>query len=108
MAAKSRIMYLEKKEGGQTGPAWIGRVSFSKTGQTLYYRGRSFQSSKGTGIEGNYHDVETGEEWWISGPKRRGGDRLWGNSEIEIDEDVREEYWTTIRGRPSRRERTTA
>jgi hypothetical protein len=44
--------------------------------------------------------VETGEDYWISGPKRRGGDALYGGSApIEIDEDVREEYWRDIRAR---------
>jgi hypothetical protein len=43
---KSRIMYIEPKAGGLTGPGRIGRVTFSKTGATLYYRGRSFQSLK--------------------------------------------------------------
>ena len=29
---KSRIMYIESKAGGLTGPARIGRVTFSKSG----------------------------------------------------------------------------
>ena len=41
----------------------------------------------------------TGAEFWISGCKKRGGDRLYGGV-IEIDEDVREEYWVSIRGMP--------
>ncbi len=37
----SRIMYVELKSGyGDNGPAWIGRVTFSNTRRTLYYRGR--------------------------------------------------------------------
>jgi len=34
---KSRIMYIESKAGGLTGPARIGRVTFSKSGATIYY-----------------------------------------------------------------------
>jgi hypothetical protein len=31
-------MYIELKTGYQdNGPAWIGRVKFSKTGQTIYF-----------------------------------------------------------------------
>ena len=75
---QSRIMYIEDKSTGLTGPARIGRVSFSKTGRTLYYRGRSFQSLKGAGFKANYYDIETGEEFWISGPRKDGGDRLYG------------------------------
>lgn len=106
---QSRIMYLEDKSGGLTGPARIGRVSFSKTGRTLYYRGRSFQSLKGAGFKSNYYDIETGEEFWISGPRKDGGDRLYGEpAAIAIDDDVREEYWTEIRGHPSRASETIA
>src|SRR5687767_14955310 len=95
-------MYIENKSGGLEGPARIGRVSFSKTGRTLYYSGRKFQSLAGRGFKANYFDVETGDEYWISGCKKRVGDRLYGGDlDVEIDDDVREEYWTTIRGRPA-------
>ena len=96
-----RIMYIERKAGNVTGSGRIGRVTFSKTGRTLYYRGHKFQSLKGAGFKSNYYDVETGEDYWISGPKRRGGDALYGgNAPVEIDEDVREEYWRDIRKQP--------
>jgi hypothetical protein len=78
-------------------------VSFSKTGATLYYRGKSFQSLKGRGFKSNYFDVETGEPYWISGPRRDGGDQLYAtNVPVEVDEDVREEYWTKIRKRSAK------
>ena len=100
---KPRIMYIERKAGSLTGPARIGRVTFSQTGRTLYYRGQRFQSLKGMGFKSNYYDVETGEDYWISGPKRDGGDALYGGSTpIEIDDDVREEYWRDIRRRPEK------
>jgi hypothetical protein len=94
-----RIMYIEDKSGGLSGPGRIGRVHFSKTGKSVYYAGRTFQSLKGRGFKANYFDVETGDEFWISGCKKRGGDQLYGGV-VEIDEDVREEYWTSIRGMP--------
>jgi hypothetical protein len=95
---ESRIMYIECKPDGLSGPARIGRVSFSQTGKTLYYNDRAFQSSKG-GYKTNYFDVETGERFWISGCKKAGDDTLYPGI-IEIDEDVREEYWLEIRQRP--------
>ncbi|MES1201179.1 MAG: 1-deoxy-D-xylulose-5-phosphate synthase [Pseudomonadota bacterium] len=97
-AKKTRIMYLENKSGGLNGPAWIGRVSFSKTGKSLSYRGRTFQSLKG-GYKANYFDVETGEQFWISGPRKDGQDRLYPESTqaVAIDADVAEEYWRVIR-----------
>jgi hypothetical protein len=84
-----------------TGPARIGRVTFSRTGATMYYQGKSFERLKAKGFKSNYYDIETGEHYWISGPKRRGGDALYAtNINAEIDEDVREEYWTQIRNQP--------
>lgn len=95
-------MYIERKAGELSGPARIGRVSFSNTGKTLYYNGRKFEKLKGRGYKANYVDVESGEEYWISGCKKQGGDRLYRGT-IDIDDDVREEYWTTIRAMPSRK-----
>lgn len=91
---KSRIMYLELKTGyNDNGPAWIGRVRFSKTGQTIYYRGKSLRRIPGGGISANYRDVETDEQYWISGIKKNREDRHWaGAGPVEIDEDVRAEY----------------
>lgn len=97
---KSRIMYIEYKGEGIAGPARIGRVTFSKTGKTIYYDGKSFQSLKGTGFKANYYDIETGEDYWISGCRKDGQDRLYSGS-IVIDEDAKEEYWTMIRKLPS-------
>lgn len=96
-------MYMEYKGSDLTGPARIGRVTFSKTGRTLYYGGKSFRSLKGAGFKSNYYDVETNEQYWISGPRKDGKDRLYGERvPIEIDEDVREEYWRDIRGMPEK------
>jgi hypothetical protein len=44
--------------------------------------------------------VATRDEYWISGPKRDGADHLYGKrGHAEIDDDVREEYWKSIRKR---------
>lgn len=96
---KSRIMYVERKGGGLTGPARIGRVSLSKTGKTLYYDGHELQSAKGLHLKANYVEVETGERFWVSGCRRDGHDTLYSGV-VEIDDDVRVEYWTRIRERP--------
>lgn len=107
-AAKSgRIMYIECKAGTLNGEARIGRVTYSKTGSTLYYRGQTFQSLKGA-YKSNYFCLETREPYWISGPKRRGGDRLYISSlPVTIDADARVEYWRDIRGQPERIEDET-
>lgn len=102
-----RILYIEDKSKGLVGPARIGRVSYSKTGCTIYYGGKSLQSLKGA-YKANYFDVETGDRYWISGPKKRGGDRLYkSNLPVEIDEHVREEYWVEIRRLPEEKHRAS-
>ena len=92
--ASTRIMYIELKTGyADDGPAWIGRASFSKTGQTVYYRGKTLRANGGRGVSGNFYDVKTGEEYWVSGVKRDGSDRHWaGSGRVHIDDDVRAEY----------------
>jgi hypothetical protein len=103
---KSRIMYIERKEESLNGPARIGRVHYSKTGATLYYGKQSFRSIKG-GYKANYYDVATGDDYWISGCHKNGADRLYkSNLPIEIDEDVRVEYWLTIRNLPAKSSQT--
>ena len=96
---RSRIMYIEDKSSEISGPARIGRVTFSKTGKSIYYRGRLFQTLAGYGSKANYFDAATGDHFWISGCKKNGQDRLYGGT-VEIDDDVREEYWTNIRKQP--------
>jgi hypothetical protein len=109
-----RIMYFENKSGSSPGsdpglvrPARIGRVSFSKTGRSLYYNGKTFRSLSGAGFKANFYDVESGEHYWISGPKKNGEDGLYGPRPTPIDQDVREEYWTKIRKLPDTKGRKT-
>ena len=109
----TRIMYIENKSAGPPGlqgfegPAQIGRVTFSKTGRSLYYKGRTFRSLNGAGFKANYYDVDSRERYWISGPKKNGEDGLYGPRPTPIDDDVREEYWTLIRKQPEKKNRKT-
>lgn len=91
---KRRVMYVENKDGDIDGvPARIGWVSFSKTGLSVYYRGRTLKRTKGRGIRGNYRDEETGEEFWVSGLKGRGSNVHWAEpTKVTIDGDARDEY----------------
>ena len=89
---KRRLMYIENKNGTILGSdARIGWVTFSKTGRTVYYAGKSFLVAKG--ISGNHIDEESGEEYWISGVKKRGSNVHYAESaSFVIDEDAREAY----------------
>jgi hypothetical protein len=98
---ESRIMYIERKAGNLNGKARIGRINFSNTGKTNYYNDLTFQSLKGSGFKANYICLETEEVYWISGCKKDGKERLYGERlPIEIDDDIRLEYWTEIRNLP--------
>ena len=104
-AKKTRIMYIEDKSEGLNGSARIGRVTMSKSGRSLHYGGRTFQSLGGQGFKANYFDVDTGDHFWISGPRKDGRDRLYDGSSkpVEIDADVSDEYWREIREAPPAR-----
>jgi len=101
--SKVWVTYIERKAGNLTGPARVGRVTYSKTGATIYYQGKEFRSLKGAGFKANYYEVKTGDEYWISGPRQDGNDALYAtNVATEIDSDVNDEYWTQIRKRPTK------
>ena len=90
-----RVMYIENKDGLIDGKnARIGWVTFSKSGQTVYYRGRALQKNRGHGIRGNFFDTETGEEYWISGVKTRGSNVHPAEPApaVQIDPDALDEY----------------
>ncbi len=91
-------MYVELKSGyADNGPAWIANIAFSKSGQTIYFDGKALRSSKGCGIGSNYHDVKTGEEYWVSGIKKNEQNRHWaGGGIVEIDKECVAGYLEAI------------
>ena len=108
MRPTSRIMYIEDKSQGLVGAAVIGRVSFSKSGSSIHYKGRTFRTLAGRGSKANYIEVGTGAVFWISGCRKDGADRLYnGGPPVLIDDDVREVYWAVIRNKPDQIGRTT-
>ena len=91
--SRSKIMYIEDKSGGLEGEARIGRVYLSKSGKTFYYRGLRFQSLKGSCYKANYFETDSGDHYWISGPRKDQNDRLYGgNQGVIVDNDVKNEY----------------
>ena len=86
------LKYIELKTGyADNGPAWIGKVKISRTGTTLYFNDHAFQ--KYNGISGNFVDIESGEEYWISGVKKDGQDRHWaGHGKVMIDQKIVDDY----------------
>ena len=86
------LRYIELKSGySDNGPAWIGRVKISRTGNTIYFNDHAFR--KYNGISGNYIDIESDDEYWISGVKKDGSDRHKnGSGKISIDKKIVAEY----------------
>jgi len=93
---KTHLKYIELKSGydADNGPAWIGKVEFSKSGKTVYFNGHAFHGN-GHGI---CMDIETREIYWISGVKKNKQDRYpWArNGKIMIDRKVIDEYLSII------------
>lgn len=90
------IKYIELKTGyNDDGPAWIGKVKISRSGNTIYFNDHAFQKHRG--ISGNFIDIESGDEYWISGVKKNGEDRHWvGNGKIVIDSQIVPEYLSIV------------
>jgi len=100
-----RIMFVQLKTGFNTGvgPCWIGRVRFTKTWRTAYFHGRTLRRTTGTAyanMDANFRDVESGEEFWISGPKRDRTDARYSHQHPVVEEDVQLEYEAFLGGAP--------
>ncbi|MEC5386002.1 hypothetical protein VVD49_09715 [Uliginosibacterium sp. H3] len=95
----SMLRYIELKSGfGDRGPAWIARVQLSRSKTTVYFNGRALKKAKGGGISGNYFDLESGEEYWVSGIKKNGEDRhSTGSGPVLVEATAVEEH-LSLRG----------
>lgn len=89
---KTELIYVELKSGdNDNGPAWIGNGIFNRTRRTVYFNGQVLRRSHG--VAGNHVDLETGDEYWISGVKKNGTDRHWaGAGPVKIDRGVVADY----------------
>ena len=88
------LIYVELKTGcGDRGPAYIGFGEYSKSRKTVYFNDQAFQSCKGRGIGANFYDLESEDEYWISGVKNKGGDRhSAGGGIISVDQDALQDF----------------
>ena len=74
---------------------------FSKTWRTAYFRDRTLHRVTGTyraNHDSNFYDVETGEGYWISGPKRDQTDGRYSNRQPLVDDDARDAYTAFLGG----------
>ena len=100
-AMADRVMFVQLKTGHDTdkGPAWISRVRFSKSWQTAYWHGKTLRRGRGM-FDANFYDVDTGEEYWLSGPHRDRADIRYSGIRPLIDDDVRPAYEVFLHGDP--------
>jgi len=96
-------MYVQLKTGHDTdqGPAWITRVRFTKSWRTVYVRDRTLRRVTGTAganADSNFYDVESGERYWVSGPKRDRTDGRYSRRQPTVDPDVQSEYDAFLAG----------
>lgn len=94
-------MFVQLKTGHDidTGPAWISRVRFSRTWRTAYWHGRTLRRWQGV-HDSNFVDVETDEEYWLSGPRRDRADTRYSAVRPEVDDEVRLAYERFLGGAP--------
>jgi hypothetical protein len=91
---KTELKYVELITNyNHNGPAWIGQIAFSKSGKTLYFNGKAFQRIGSSRTTGNFYDIETMEEYWISGVKKDMSDRhQFGSGKIYVEERILPDY----------------
>ena len=93
------VMFVQLKTGHDVdkGPAWISMIRFSDTWKTAYWHGRTLRRWSGL-FDANFFGVETGEEYWISGPHRDRRDARYSTIEPTVDDDARAPYEAFLQG----------
>ena len=95
---RTELKYIELINGfSHDGPAWIGLISFSKSGKTVYFDGKAFQRVGSDRTAGNFYDIESGDEYWISGVKKNMTDRhKFGGGKIFVEKRILSKYLKVI------------
>ncbi|MFF3744991.1 hypothetical protein [Streptomyces kronopolitis] len=74
-------------------------MDFSKTWKTAYFQGRTLRRATGLGLfDANFYDVETDEEFWLSGPKRDRSDTRYGPEGPTVEEGAAVAYREFLQG----------
>ena len=94
-----RVMFVQLKTGygSDQGPCWVSVVRFNRSWKTAYWHGKTLRRSSAL-LDGNFFDVDTDEEYWVSGPHRDRRDTRYSNVTPDIDEDARAAYEAFLNG----------
>jgi hypothetical protein len=104
---RQRLMYLEAKGPKATkDSARICRMTQVKLGHMIYHADKAFIPQRNRGSGANFVETHTGDPYWISPCRKDGCDSL-DQRVVQIDEDVRDEYWTNVRGMPEQANQPT-
>ncbi len=93
-----RVIYVQLKTGHDSdrGPAWVSWVDFSRTWNTAYFNGHTLRRAQG--LDANFVDTDTGDEYWLSAPKRDRTDRRYTNVRPTVTDDAKEPYEAFLQG----------
>ena len=94
-----RVMFVQLKSGHDIdrGPAWISVVHFNRSWRTALWHGKTLRRASGM-FDANFYDVETQEQYWMSGPHRDQRDVRYSAVRPTVDEDAREAYEAFLDG----------
>jgi hypothetical protein len=98
-AVADRVMFVQLKTGHNTdkGPCWISVVRFNRSWKTAYWHGKTLRRWPGM-FDANFHDIDTKEEYWVSGPHRDRADTRYSSINPTVDDDAREAYQAFLSG----------
>jgi hypothetical protein len=93
-----RVMFVQLKTGHKddNGPCWISVVRFNRSWKTACWHGKTLR--RRPGIDGNFYDIDTDEEYWVSGPHRDRADSRYSRVNPRVDDDAREVYQAFLAG----------
>ncbi len=95
---RRRLMFVQLKTGfdADRGPSWICWVDFTKSWKTARFHGKELRRFRSANA--NFVDVNTHENYWLSGPKRDQSDLRYGPGKPIVDEDALEAYEVFLKG----------
>jgi hypothetical protein len=99
-AVPDRVMFVQLKTGYQVdrGPAWISVVHFNRSWKTARWHGKALRRCQL--IDANFYDVETHDEYWLSGPHSDRRDTRYSNIRPSVDPEAATAYEAFLAGAP--------
>jgi hypothetical protein len=96
-----RVMFVQLKtgHGADKGPAWISIVRFTRSWKTATWHGKTLRRWTGT-FDANFYDVDTNEEYCLSGPHRDRRDTRYSSIRATVDDGARAAYEASLEGAP--------